>query len=411
MEQARSVARALATDAYTAQTLFQANRDAAEVEMHDATIGVRQSDKSSTQRPGGRNGILDGVRAVAVGLVILGHSTVRTFVTGGAIGVDVFFVLSGFLITTLLVREYDRVGTVSLRRFYARRTLRIWPALYVFVAAVLTWAIFFADHVRRAAVYSGVPWVATFTSNITAARDKPVFYAMGHTWSLGVEEQFYIAWPCLLLVLLGVAKTQRRVFIATAALVAVAAVALIVAEMHGVSDRRLFNGPDMRAEELLAGALGGMWLVWWPPQMPRLLGTVLIVSWLMVLSLIALTTGPGHRHYFLLQPLVALTTTAALLTATSNSPPIILTRTLGTSPVRWIGQISYSIYLWHVPVILYVNRWNRVGDHLRNVELLVVAVAGTLAISSASFYVVEQPFLRLKDRWFRNRAGSVAATG
>jgi len=351
-----------------------------------------------------RNGILDGVRALAVALVLLSHSSFRDRFSGGAIGVDVFFVLSGFLITVLLLREHDRVGSISLRRFYARRTLRIWPAFYTFVIAVLLWGLLVADHVKRAAVLAGMPWVASFTSNITAARGHRVVYYTGHTWSLGVEEQFYIVWPCLLLGLLHAMHHRRQVATTTAALALASAGALIWGQAHGFSGDRLFNGPDMRAEELLMGAVAGMMLVWKRPRIPHAWGALIVSGWLLLLAVTVDKVGSGTPHYFQLQPLVAVLTASTLLVATSAHPPTTFAALLGSRPIRWVGRVSYSVYLWHVPVVIYLVRWEQPHNTSRDLTLLATAAAASALLAAVSYYAIEQPFLRLKDRRFRNRA-------
>jgi peptidoglycan/LPS O-acetylase OafA/YrhL len=349
--------------------------------------------------------VLDGIRALAVTLVILDHSVIRQRFPGSAVGVDVFFVLSGFLITTLLIREHDERGTISLKKFYARRTLRIWPALYVFLIFFGLWAVTVASPAARDSALRSLPWIATFTANITAANGQPVYFSAGHTWSLGVEEQFYIVWPCLLLLIFLLARNRRQIVISTLVLAAASAVALLAMTFAGVGWRRLFNGTDMRAEELLVGAAAGMWLVWRRPKIPSRLAASVVVVWLATLALVSLTASPVGRAFYVCESAIAITTAAVLLIATSGPPPRLLHVAFANRQAQWVGRISYSVYLWHVPVAVLANRWYQPGNHVRTVGLLMFTIVGALALASCSYYAVERPFLRLKDTRFTSRVG------
>jgi peptidoglycan/LPS O-acetylase OafA/YrhL len=311
--------------------------------------------------------------------------------------VDVFFVLSGFLITALLVREHDGPG-ISLARFYGRRALRIWPVLYVYLLVVVLWAVVLADPLRRAATLRSAPWVATFAANITDAQSHQVFYPFSQTWSLGVEEQFYIVWPCLLILILKYAGTRRRAGAVTLALAAVSAVVQIVLVTHGFHHERVFNGTDMRAQELLIGAAAGMVFTWRAPEISPRVGALLMAVWIVTLVVISRRYSSATKAFYPLQTIVAVTSAGVLLAAATKNSSRLLEATLGNPVMSWLGRISYSIYLWHIPVVLIASDWYVAGDRSRTIGLLAFTLVATVALAAVSYYVIERPFLKLKDR-------------
>jgi peptidoglycan/LPS O-acetylase OafA/YrhL len=343
---------------------------------------------------------LDGLRAVAVGLVILGHAGLGWFIPGD-LGVSIFFVLSGFLITWLLLAEHDTTGTISLRGFYLRRTLRIFPAYYTFL--MLSYA---ADWVL------GHRWplpltlsALTYTVNYYNALTQTHAGTIAHAWSLGVEEQFYLLWPLAFLLL---ARLGRRAL--TRALVA--SIVLVLGwrswlYLSGPGDAAyVYNAFDTRFDNVAVGCLLAVAASTGPVQrgaalvarygwMP--LVTVLLVGW-------SRLNGWQEYHYS-----VGFTVNAVLLAVLvvqlmqlSAHP---LWRWLEHPVARFLGVISYPLYLYH--------QWGiSLGSHLRMLPPALQSVAGVLAcigLASASYYIVERPFLALKRRWEGRAAARAAA--
>jgi peptidoglycan/LPS O-acetylase OafA/YrhL len=347
---------------------------------------------------------LDGLRTVAVYLVVLYHAGLGRF-SGGFVGVDVFFVVSGYLVTQLLLRDLDASGTVDLRRFYARRVRRLLPAAAVVL--VVTAVVFTVvgspaewpdaeDAMRAAALYvSNWFFLARATDYFAAdIATSPVL----HFWSLAVEEQFYILWP---LVLLGLSRLARSARNPTRVLQAVVAVggalslgaALALADQH--LDRAYF-GTDTRAYQLLAGAL----LALSPGIVARLRRTA--PSWLppaVSLAALGLLTLAATSFVDLdpIQRGALVTAIAVVLLATLDAAPGGITaRLLALPPVVYLGRISYGTYLWHWLVVVVLARETDLGTRG---TFAVTAVVAT-GLASISFQLLEHPVRswRLLDR-------------
>ena len=332
---------------------------------------------------------LDGVRGLAVLLVMAGHADIPGFEAGGGYtGVTMFFVLSGFLITTILLGEYDRAGSVDIARFYLRRGLRLLPALVVYVVVIS--ALTFGtkpDVIEDAA--ASLFYVANW---IRAAGERMEY--LDHIWSLSIEEQFYLVWPVALVLLLTVAR--RRLLVLAGGLLGLAA--LVVVERIALwtgpeSVSRLYFSTDTRADGLLVGcALALIWST----------GRLQITSWLMVPAGLALILLPSIRPEasFLM---LGVTTLAVIATA-------IVIAGLVTRPHEWspfaarplvfVGRISYGLYLWHFAFMLafYGPLSLVVPAYIR----IPILFAGSFGLAIASYYIVERPFLRLKDRLGRS---------
>lgn len=370
---------------------------------------------------------LDGLRALAVLLVFAYHAGPvvgdRSLAPrGGSIGVTMFFTLSGFLITTLLLRERDRTGTVSLRRFYRRRALRLLPAIVALVAVTSAYALASGNYPRT--LDAAIP-VLLYVFNWFRA--LPETFAVGggyglleHTWSLSVEEQFYVVWP--LVVLVGASLVPRR---SQAVAVLVLAVGGSVASLlwrlqlwdvdaPRRSAARLYNGTDTVADQLLLGAVLAAALSLWDhhaserdPQRPQaaqrvfaFVGAVLAPMALAYLVWVAAVQPGGtgldnDRRYLEVGSVTFAAATAVVVLACTRAPDTWLPRLLARRLPVEVGRVSYGIYLWHFPVILVADQ------HLQGQPQLVrgaVVLAGTAAIVLASWVFVERPFLARKDR-------------
>jgi peptidoglycan/LPS O-acetylase OafA/YrhL len=323
---------------------------------------------------------LDGLRGLAVLLVILRHSGLPGVESSGAVGVSLFFVLSGFLITSLLVEERKRTTSVSLTAFYQRRVLRLLPALVVVIVLVTAFSMMVGvahNPLLRAAA------ALAYVGNWVQAAGMSLGL-LGHTWTLAVEEQFYLLWPLVLIALLR----WRRGGLGVLLWFAIGAAALSTIERPvlaglGASEDRLTFGGDLYIAALMLGCALSIWMESNRGlRLPAVIGAGSLVA-LVAFSAVPLDlflNGPGT----VVAPLATLAI-AGLLTPGTG------TRLLSMRPLVATGKISYGLYLWHAPLLA----WAASAGLLSPFSLpLLVAVSFALAVASYRF--VEQPFLRRK---------------
>ncbi|MFC5175693.1 acyltransferase family protein [Nocardioides taihuensis] len=311
---------------------------------------------------------LDGCRAIAVSLVVGYHAD--WLIPGGYLGVDVFFALSGFLITTLLLAEHDRTGGIALRSFWWRRGRRLMPALLVLVA--VTWMV---ERNSSAALRT-----VTYTSNVAAATGSDLG-SLGHTWSLALEEQFYLLWPLLLVILLY--RRPQRLEIAGFLVVAAAALYVWAGHLFLTFGQGTYFRPESRAATLMLGCALAFISSTGPGRAAvARCGLPLGVAGVVVLGLLAATVPPpslsAPAASAVLFPVAGVA--AAALVASLAMGEHVLTRAAAVPALVWVGQISYSIYLWHVLVLHYTAEWP-----------LPVRVGLVLAAATASHHFVERP--------------------
>ena len=335
---------------------------------------------------------LDGLRAIAV-LGVMSWHFVLPGVKGGFLGVDLFFVLSGFLITKLLAEEWELDGSIHLGRFYLRRMLRLFPALFVVLLVTL-------PLVPRIWTIQALLYVSNW--GLLTGHLGPS--AIMQMWSLSVEEQFYLVWPPLLLLLL-VLRTPRRAIVATVALLAAASATFKIVAWHSIDDwSRFYFGSDGRADELLVGA-GLALLVSWSTfvRKPRVrqfvqVATVLAVVWLGYLFV----ASAVYWKFFYRQggiTLVAIATAIVILNLLLV-PQGWLATGLSARPLVAIGRMSYGLYLWHSPVGgLTDARHVDWMPELPRAVLFVVRVALTFGVAALSYRYLERPILALKHRF------------
>ena len=369
---------------------------------------------------GGYRPALDGVRAVAVLAVIAYHLGTR--MSGGFLGVDVFFVLSGYLITTLLLSERWRTGRISFAGFWARRARRLLPALFIVVAAVAlmtahlgvvsSFAARRADMIATIFYYANWHFIEVGQSYFAQFGGTS---PLEHMWSLAIEEQFYLVWPVVIGI--GVLLTWRRTvrpLIALMVVGAIASTALMIASYDVTDPTRSYFGTDTRAHALLLGALLATVLVTRPTllhngRVQALAAWVTpLVALLVFVAFFAMPDQTGF-YYHGGSLLFALVVAVGLLFVEAK-PRSALGRLLSVPPVRWIGMISYGLYLWHWPMIV----WVRNSTHVTNPRMQqVVAVLLTFVAATLSFYLVERPVRSGRVPWLgtsrRRLAGVLAA--
>ncbi|MFI5916329.1 acyltransferase family protein [Dactylosporangium sp. NPDC051541] len=355
---------------------------------------------------------VQGLRAVAVLPVIADHLLRQP--SGGFVGVDVFFVISGYLITSLLLREHDRTGTISFRGFYVRRIKRIIPASVLVLASTVVAGYFLLDAVRFGQMVRDVRASVLFVANWRFAREGTDYFQEGlppspvqHFWSLAVEEQYYVVWPWLMLgiLLVGVRRlawgprTRRLVIGATIGAITVGSFGWAMWETHAAPTVAYFS-TFSRAWELGVGALvavlGGALAI-------RSVAVRTVLGWLglagIVVSLFVVPAAPGFPAPWAALPVLA---TALVIAAGAGGDQPYLWPL--TNPVsRYIGDVSYSLYLWHFPVVVLLAALMP-SDSLSYYLIAAVVIA---ALSVASYHGVEDP-LR-KATWGRRTAAPAPA--
>lgn len=361
-------------------------------------------------RLGHRRG-LDGLRGLAILLVLLSHIPKYgpSYLSGGFVGVDLFFVLSGFLISTLLLEEWQESGRISLGAFYTRRALRLLPPLVVMLALVVTVSVTTEPPAQSAAMGKCAAVTLFYCSNWFLAFGAFPRPEVSATWSLSVEEQFYIFWPVLLLGMLRWkwAKSAMSAFVLAAIVASAAARAWLWSPLPGAFERVYF-GTDTHADGLLLGCLAALCFSW--GLVPRSKRWVSTVNWMggasLVFLLLFLFRGWAADPEFLRfgYPWVNVAATA-LMVSLMGSPWAPLKALFESAPLVWIGRVSYGLYLWHIGAFWILTRTPWSGGEAHWVKAMGV----TFLAAAVSFYAMERPLLRFKRRFERVRAAPAAA--
>ena len=394
-----------------------------------ATVAVTAPAGGASLRPSGLPYLagLDGLRALAVIAVVLYHAGVD-FVPAGFLGVEIFFVVSGYLITSLLLSEHAATSAVSLRRFWVRRARRLLPALFLLVAVVLTYfAIFLPGEVAmvRGDALAAVAYVSNWAFIL---RDTPYFEQVGrpspllHLWSLAIEEQFYVVWPPLFVGLMAL-RGRALLFAAIVAGIVGSTVLMAVLYEPFADVSRVYYGTDTRAAGLLFGA--ALAVVWRAGALPAPRGRV--VAWLFYASGLArllrlsldiaglaalaglayiVVTFNSFQPALYLGGFALVSALTVIVIAAAVTPGGALGRVLGVAPLRAIGLRSYSIYLWHWPIFVVTRPGIDVS--MGEIELLAFRLALTLLLAELSYRFVEMPIRHgaLGRIWARARAGA-----
>jgi peptidoglycan/LPS O-acetylase OafA/YrhL len=367
---------------------------------------------------------LDGLRAFAVIAVLLYHAELA-WIPGGFLGVEVFFVISGYLITALLLAEWRQRGRIDLKTFWLRRARRLLPALYVLLVVTLAFAVVFLPG-EVAGLRGDVLAAFGYVTNwYLIFGQESYFEAVGrpsllqHLWSLAVEEQFYLIWPPILALGLCIGATRlRRRRVLTVALFGALASAVAMALLYapGVDPSRIYYGTDTRATGLLCGA--ALAFLWSPGEKYRPLEArhlrlklagrgrfrrrwgwtapllLDVLGFAALGSLVWFCLHLGEFQPFLYMggfALVGIATTATIM-AVVYPYTFIGARLLGSAPLRWIGVRSYGIYLWHWPVFM-VTRPD-LDVPFDGLPLLALRLAATIILADLSYRYIETPIRR-----------------
>jgi peptidoglycan/LPS O-acetylase OafA/YrhL len=355
----------------------------------------------------GRRPPLDGLRAVAIVAVIGVHYGPEK-VPGGFLGVDVFFVLSGFLITALLVQEREVTTRISMPSFYMRRARRLLPALLVMLAAVAVYGALYPHRPENAHVWRDTLAALFYASDFVQAAAHHVQNGMlSHTWSLSIEEQFYLLWPALFALLLYRGGPRKVIcFVVALGAACTFTDGYLLLSQAGASATRVQFGLDSRGGGLLIGCLFGLLVAWdMVPQWLRRAAPVVTWVGLPILAFAFLTPRYGFvegnpYHQFVEAPLLVGLVTALVILGVIYAPLTWPARMLSTKPATWVGRVSYGIYLWHFP-IAHIFAPGSIDFGMGKPGAQAGRVLATVVIVCLSWYLVEQPILQ--GRWGRGQ--------
>lgn len=335
--------------------------------------------------------------------------------SGGWLGVDVFFVLSGYLITSLLVKEYDKRDRIRFGGFYARRALRLFPALAVLLVVVGLYCQTHPQYWWGKSSVRTIPWVIGYVINWGVALHHSNVWAgtLAHTWSLAVEEQFYLVWPLICLGILRIVRNRRLV---AAGLLGAAALEVwwrYHLMVHGANFERLYNATDTHSDALLVGCALAFFVASLGEHAAtdprwRYASYTGAVAGVAAAPYLYLRADYGPEWTWLWIPACAVATALILFNLVTHPLPP-LRWFLSTPPLVWVGKRSYGLYLWHLPVIIIVSSYGfswQDPSPLYRANLIIMS----LLLCALSYRYVEQPFLRWKERLSR-RQGAPALAG
>ncbi|MFT5249449.1 MAG: peptidoglycan/LPS O-acetylase OafA/YrhL [bacterium] len=335
---------------------------------------------------------LDGLRAIAVLLVIVSHF--NTDWVNGGLGVMIFFVLSGFLITWLLLKESDKKGTVSLKNFYIRRALRIFPAYYLFCFAGILIYIYRGHELIFSEVMSALFYYSNYYYGIPIGEaDSSLF---GHTWSLAVEEQFYLLWP---FVFVFAKQNTKRLFYISIAIIAIIWVyrALLVIGFD-VRQEYLYRAFDTRFDHLMIGCFMAIGLK--IAKLNRLIIILTKHSWYPLITLFMLFGNQffhsSYMYTFTLAYMIEPILIVCFLIQCIYFTDVSIWKLLENPIVIFLGSISYPLYLWQQ---LTIHTAKTMSSDLPVLLQLLFAIFVTVIFASASYFLVEKQFLKLKHKW------------
>jgi len=366
------------------------------------TPSLNREPTSSTERPPPAPArhitALDGLRGIAVAGVLLFHAG---HLQGGFLGVDLFFVLSGFLITGILIREVHAKGSIGLKAFWIRRSRRLMPALFALLIGVALYTAIVADASTLARIrgdaLATLFYVANWHSIVAGQSYWDIFSApspLEHTWSLAIEEQFYLVWPFVLWGLFRLKNMSLKALLAICLGLAAASEVALWMLYDPANSSRAYLGTDTRGVAILLGAALATAQAIWGPAMGRTGRRIIeVVAGLAVVGLVAswfLVSGQSsflYRGGFLLTELLVL----AILLCVTHPQEGLVARFLSLAPFVWLGLISYGVYLWHWPIFVLLNE-DRMG--FGGWELTILQISVSIALAVVSYVLLEMPIRR-----------------
>lgn len=380
------------------------------------TTAAPSTPTSGAEHPRPHIAALDGLRGLAVIAVLFFHAGK---LQGGFLGVDLFFALSGFLITSLLLAEVDRSGRVDVIAFWGRRFRRLLPAVLLLLVAVTIITTLVASVPERAATLNDGPWAQAYIANWHAIADHRDYWAsfelprmFGHLWSLAIEEQFYLLWPLVVGLIAWRSRHPHRTVIAGCVVASLASLWLMVALFDPADPTRVYIGTDTRASSLLLGAVfaarplraAAIRLTSRPgvgfTAVASTIAVVIGLFWFLV-------DGPSSPWLFRGGLFAHSLLSAVLVAGCAAQPDATLSRCIGWAPLRITGVLSYSLYLWHWPVFALLSP-ARTG--MSGWSLLALRFAVSFGAAAISKVVVEDP-VRFRATWARGRKGVVTLIG
>lgn len=349
--------------------------------------------------------VLDGVRGIAVLIVMLYHLEYllpewHSVLKGGFLGVDVFFVMSGFLITSILIKEHSKTGNINLKNFYLRRFLRLAPALWFFLIIICLFGYTILPFYQAELLYKNNNFIyaALYLMNWHQVINRVETGNLNHTWSLAIEEQFYIIWSLALFAFFYVKESRRKITFFTAFLVLGLIIWRGVRVYNGADSTELYYSTETRIDALLIGCLAAMAYNW--QILPRKFfesnnyNLFTFFAFLTATAIIFLYSHNDAALYYGALSVFAFSVAIILIWLISFPKPTIFHNCLEFKPLRWIGQISYGLYLWHYASYEF-SKMTFENTYLQ----VILGITIAFSISSFSYYLVEKPFLKTKLKY------------
>lgn len=344
--------------------------------------------------PLGYMAALDGMRGFLTLGVLLAHTRMALF-EGAMVYMEVFFVMSGYLITSLLIKDYEKHGGIRLRNFYVRRFMRLYPALTAMILCFLVASWLFSPNFKDRLNEALVSWFYLM-DYAWAFMTTRVEY-IGHTWSLAVEEQFYLLWPLVFIGLLRVSGLTVRTSLIAFAIAAACWVWKAALTYDGAPIIRLYESFDCRADALLAGCGLAVLLktieISSYPRFYRFCSYSLLPMAL-VMIVVGFTMDQRMRWYYYVSPLMAALPAAIAVIGLLHPQRTFMHRIYEHPVPVFIGRICYGLYIWHMPIFVLIAAWAPKG--MGYMMTLLIGWPITFAIATLSHYLIERPFMRAR---------------